>query len=217
MIARSNFLVSGNGNLVHNIPLQTSVVLLSNETVGLWFYFTDLTRWERTVDSTLPSLGTPATPNTYGDPTWAYLQQGSLRLSAAMQASNITKPNWQNMRPFVSTFNYDVICAVPPLPPGAHAPPPPFRPPTPGAVVPSPPPGSSTPSSPTAELNTDLLIPTVVIGGAAVLLCVGVIIVSVRLRSMTFGAGVVRDRQSTEMSASPLSAANPVQNPFARG
>ena len=36
--------------------------------------------------------------NALGDPTFSYVTNGALRLSAAMQPTSLTVPNWGNMR-----------------------------------------------------------------------------------------------------------------------
>ena len=94
-------------------------------------------------------MGTSACNNAVGDPTYDYVDDGVLRMSAAMQASHLATPNWGNMRPFVGNWTYSVNCvptATPPPPISAQCPPPPGAasqpppPPPPGVVTQYPPP-----------------------------------------------------------------------------
>ena len=119
----ANYTVTGNGNFAP-VPFTTGLVLQPGEVVGLWFFFGDGAKWNRVVDTNLPGLGTTGTNNAFGDPTFSYVQQGYLRISAAMQATHVATPNWGNMRPFVATWSYSIHCPPPALPP-PHPPLPP--------------------------------------------------------------------------------------------
>jgi hypothetical protein len=65
-----------------------SITLAAAEVVGLWFYFLDGGQWARVTDANIATgMGTAACNNMPGDPTFAYVDDGALRMSAAMQAS----------------------------------------------------------------------------------------------------------------------------------
>ena len=112
--------------LMNSVTAQSPITVQPGEVVGMWFFFTDGTKFARSTDSKLPALGTTATNNSVGDPSFAYVESGSLRISAAMQATAPTTPNWGNIRPFSAFFNYITVgsCSPPPVPSIPPSPPP---------------------------------------------------------------------------------------------
>ena len=56
----------------------------------------DGTKFNRVTDSTVIALGSAATNNSAGDPSFRYFTDptGTLTVSAAMQATARTTPNW---------------------------------------------------------------------------------------------------------------------------
>ena len=87
--------VTGNGTVV-DVPGSVSISLGPGAVMGFWFYFLDGQSMSRPTDSTLIALGQAGTiaNNQPGDPTFSYVEQGYLRMSAAMQATNTSVPNW---------------------------------------------------------------------------------------------------------------------------
>ena len=92
--------VTGNGTIVP-VPGTPGVAgvggipLAAGETLGFWFYYTDGTKWLRSLDALIErGLGTAAFNNTAGDPSFSYFADSALRVSAAMQASAVNKTNW---------------------------------------------------------------------------------------------------------------------------
>jgi hypothetical protein len=160
----TNASVSGNASVVPVSSISGyTVELAPNEVIGMWFYFADGTRWQRVTDNVLPVMGTNATNNTLSDPTFSYKSDSYLRMSAAMQATNVSRVNWGNMRPFTATFSYGVANAScpppsPPLPPPLSPPPPIMSPPpspSPPPPMPPAPPASDPPQC------TSFTVPTV--------------------------------------------------------
>jgi len=143
--------VSGN-NTMATVTFSPPITLGPGSVLGFWFRFMDGQSMTREKDANLLGLGASATPtpnfNAPGDPSFAYLEQGYLRLSAAMQLTNSTTPNWGNIRPFVSTWSYTDSCTTPnppasPTPPPLSSPPPAPPPVSPPPNLPFPPCGSA--------------------------------------------------------------------------
>jgi hypothetical protein len=100
--------VQGNGTIEAVVGAVTPISLAPGEVVGVWIRFISGSQMARPTDASLVELGTGATDNAPGDPTFSYVEQGYLRLSAGMQAKAPDAPNWANMRPFVGSFGYMV-------------------------------------------------------------------------------------------------------------
>ena len=174
-----------NGSAVGSVAILAPLIgginltLAVNETVGIWWRVIvngvdSLGAWRET-DATLTAMGSAINNNLPGDPTFAVMADGNLRVSAAMQATGPvnaaatingvayqwTKTNWGNMRPFSSSWSYTLAspaCAPPPL--LASPPPPPqdqlSPPPTPPSPSPPPPAPSPPPPPPGAPGNRRL-------------------------------------------------------------
>ena len=125
----SNAAMSGNGTVVP-VPGTIALSIAPGEVVGMWMFFADGTKMSRGLDTSLPTTaGTTTTNNAPGDPTFSYLEDGYLRVSAAIQFTNRSTPNWGNWRPLTATHTYSSPNACPP--PGGSYPPPPLHPPPP--------------------------------------------------------------------------------------
>jgi hypothetical protein len=163
----TNFIVSGNYTLSAVVPFSAPIPLGPGSVLGFWIRFMDGQSMTRETDSSLNGLGSSSSPtpnfNAPGDPTFSYIQQGYLRLSAAMQMSNSTTPNWGNMRPFVSNWGYTASCTADPP---SSPPPPPLLSPPPLSPPTSPPPNPPLPACGSANV-LNLTIPSGCPGGPA--------------------------------------------------
>ena len=184
-------------------------------------YFADLTKWQRVLDYSLPwnsltsgsaiLMGTSVTNNTLGDPTFSYSSDAYLRVSAAMQPTSLSKPNWQSMRPLTATFKYNVTPPCPP--PGSSFPPPRPRPLPPPPPARPPPPGATSPEPPASADKEDmffsLLISTCVMGGSSLIVAVGAFWLARRVRSGSLSGGLPGGSELTPRAQSAV-------NPFSR-
>ena len=92
--AVASAVVTGNGTVSVTVPSSVPILVAPGNVIGFWFRFLDGQSMSRATDSMLPILGTSTTNNQPGDPTFSYIEQGYLRMSAAMQATNTSVPNW---------------------------------------------------------------------------------------------------------------------------